>query len=95
MQRNRTLKNGADLSEENLVLEWPIDIGGVEEGDATIDGVVDEGDHVGLGLRGPVEGRHAHTSEPLNRDLEALGAQLDLLNCCHIPSFVLPYYVLG
>ena len=68
------------LAEEDLVGVRAIDVGGVEQGDSGGDGVVDELDHVGLGLGRAVEGGHAHAAEALRRDLQPLGAQLDAAN---------------
>ncbi|KAK2983949.1 hypothetical protein RJ640_002894 [Escallonia rubra] len=39
------------LADEDLVGVRPVNVGGVEEGDAAVDGVVDELDHLRLGLR--------------------------------------------
>jgi hypothetical protein len=66
----------ANLAEEDLVGVRAVDVGGVEEGDPRCDGVVDELDHVGLGLGRAVEGGHAHASEALRGDLQALRAEL-------------------
>ena len=42
------------LTDENFVGKWAVVIGGAETSDATVDGVVDQSDHVGFGLgRGP------------------------------------------
>jgi hypothetical protein len=57
-----------------------VDVGGVEEGDPGGDGVVDQLDHVGLGLGRAVEGGHAHAAEALRRDLQPLRAELDAGN---------------
>ena len=46
-----------------------VNVGGVEEGDPGGDGVVDELDHVRLGLGRTVEGGHAHAAEALRGDL--------------------------
>ena len=54
-----------------------VNVGGVEEGDPGGDGVVDELDHVRLGLGRTVEGGHAHAAEALRGDLQPLRAQLD------------------
>ena len=40
------------------------EVGGVEKGDAGVDGVVDKFDHIGVGLGQPIESRHTHASEP-------------------------------
>lgn len=50
------MKSTTYLAEENLVGVGAVDVGGVEEGDAGVDGVVDELDHVWFWLRGAVEG---------------------------------------
>lgn len=68
------------LPDEDLVGERAVDVGGVEESDAAGDGVVDESDHVGVGLGGAIEGGHAHTTEALRRNFQALGTELDSTN---------------
>ena len=55
---------------------WAVDVGSVEEGDAGVDGVVDEFDHVFFGLGWAVEGRHSHTAKALYRNLHPLRPQL-------------------
>ena len=57
--------NVTDLANENFIGIGAVDVGGVEEGGAGGDAVADEGDHVGLRLRGAVEGRHSHAPKPL------------------------------
>ncbi|TVU13684.1 hypothetical protein EJB05_37104, partial [Eragrostis curvula] len=64
------------LAEEDLVGVGAVDVGGVKEGDAGGNGVVNERGHLGLGLGRAVDGGHAHAAEALRRDLQALGAQL-------------------
>lgn len=61
-------------------------VGGIEEGDAGVNGVVDEGDHVGIRLRRAVKSGHAHTAMSLCRYLKALRAKLDSPHCCHFLS---------
>lgn len=53
-----------------------VDVGSVEKRDAGVDGVVDEFDHIGLGLRRAVEGGHGHAAQPLFRHLKALRSEL-------------------
>lgn len=64
------------LSKEYFVGVGPINVGRVEEGDAGIDGVVDEVYHFGLGLWRAEESGHAHTAKTQRRNLQALRAQL-------------------
>lgn len=54
-----------------------VEVGGVEKGDAGVEGVVDEFDHIGVGLRQPIESRHAHAPQPLFGHLKALQPELD------------------
>jgi hypothetical protein len=60
-----------DLSEKDFVGEGAVHVGGVEEGDTGVDGVVDERDHVFFGLAG-----HAHATEALCGHLQSLRTQL-------------------
>lgn len=59
-----------NLSYENLVVA--VDVGGVEKCDSGVNGMVDEFDHIGLGLGLAVVSRHAHTTQPLLRYFKAL-----------------------
>ena len=62
-----------DLSEKDFVGEGAVDVGGVEEGDAGVDGVVDESYHVFFGLGKATEGDgHAQAAEALCRHLQPL-----------------------
>ena len=54
-----------------------VEVGGIKKGNAGFDGVVDELDHVGVGLGKPVKGGHTHASEALLGDLQALRSELD------------------
>ena len=54
-----------DLAEKDFIGEGPVDVGGVEESDAAVDGVVDESDHVLFWLGRAVEGGHAHAPKSL------------------------------
>ena len=54
------------LSEEDFVGERAVDVGSVEEGDAGVDGMVDESDHVLFGLWRAIAGfGHAHAAQTL------------------------------
>ncbi|KAM3004351.1 hypothetical protein FF2_034610 [Malus domestica] len=66
------------MAKENFVGAGAVDVGGVEEGDASRDGMVDESDHVFIGLGRAIEGGHAQAAKSLSGDLEALRTQLDL-----------------
>jgi hypothetical protein len=61
-RRRRKLK---DLSEKDFVGEGAVDVGGVEEGDPGVDGVVDESNHVLFGLGRAIDGGHAHAAQAL------------------------------
>jgi hypothetical protein len=65
-----------DLSEKDFVGEGAVHVGGVEEGDAGVDGVVDESYHVLFGLGRAIKGGHAHAAEALCGDLQSLRTQL-------------------
>ena len=59
------------LADELLVGERAVDLRGVEEGDAAVDGGADQRDHLLL-VRGRTEGvAHAHAPEADRRDLQA------------------------
>ena len=53
--------HGSNLAEKDFIDEGAVEVGGVREGDAAVDGVVDDGDHV-LRLGRAIEGRHAQAS---------------------------------
>ena len=58
-------------AEEDLVGEGPVHVGGVEEGQAQIEGAVDGGDRLVV-VTGTVELGHAHAAETLARHDEPL-----------------------
>ena len=58
--------------QEELVGVWPVEVGGVEQGDAGGDGVVDELHHVRLGLGRAVGEGHAHAAQAQPRHLQPL-----------------------
>lgn len=68
------------LTDEDFVGEWAVDVGGVEKSDAAVDGVVDQSDHVGVGLGRAVEGGHAHAAKTLCGHFETLRTELDSRN---------------
>jgi len=61
-------------SDELFVSVRSVDVGGVEEGDAEIDGLVDGGDGFGVVASG-VELRHAHAAESFGGNLESAAAK--------------------
>lgn len=65
-QRKGTRNN---LAEEDLVGVGPVDVGGVEEGDAAAESVRDDGDAGVVLDRGVVGAREAHAPEPQLRHL--------------------------
>ncbi len=65
---------GQGLAEELLVAEGAVALGGVEEGDAQLQGAVDGGEGLGL-VGGAVVGAHTHQAEALGADLQSLTAQ--------------------
>ncbi len=64
---------GHRLAEQGLIVARPIAGGGVQEGDAQFDGPVDDADGFRI-IRGPVDPREAHASQPEAADGE--GAEL-------------------
>jgi hypothetical protein len=74
--KNGMSSSSTNLAQEDLVVERPIEIGGVEERDAGVDHVVDELDHLLLRLGRPIEAGHAHASQALLGDLQPLRAKL-------------------
>lgn len=65
---------GQSLAEELLVAEGAVALGGVEEGDAQLQGAVDGGERFGL-VGGAVVGAHPHQAEAFGADLQSLAAQ--------------------
>ena len=51
------------FADEDFVGEGAVDFGGVEEGDAEVDGFVHEVDHFGFVVDGAVAEAHAHAAE--------------------------------
>lgn len=70
-----------NLAEEKLVGLRTVDVGGIEERNAGINGVVEKSDGVTFGLGRTVERGNPHATEALSRDLKALASQL------HPPHF--------
>ena len=60
------------LADQLLVRERAVGLGGVEEGDAALDGGADQRDHLLPVRRRAVGEAHAHAAEAEGRDLEAL-----------------------
>ena len=56
------MRDGSNLAEKDFIDEGAVEVSGVKEGDAAVDGVVDDGDHVLLRLGRAIEGRHAQAS---------------------------------
>jgi hypothetical protein len=65
-----------DLSEKDFVGEGAVDVGGIKEGDAGVEGMVDESDHVFFGLGKAIDAGHAHATEALCGHLQSLRTQL-------------------
>ena len=55
-----------DLAEKDFISEGAIDVGGVEQGDAAVDSVVNESDHIFFRLGRVIEGGHAHAPKSLS-----------------------------
>ena len=75
---------GKGFAHQLLVDVGAVDLGGVEEGDALVDGTPQEGDHVLARRRRAVGEAHAHAAEAEGGDLEAGGAELALLHGCFL-----------
>jgi hypothetical protein len=66
------------LADEFLVGERTVHLGGVEEGDAAVDGGADQGDAVLAGDGRAVAVAEAHAAEPDRGDLQAAGSKVAL-----------------
>jgi hypothetical protein len=64
-KQTKKKKRTRDLSEKDFVGEGAVDVGGVEKGDAGVDGVVDESDHVLFGFGRAIGSGHPHAAEAL------------------------------
>ena len=68
------------LADQLLVGERAVDLGGVEEGDAALDGGAEQRDHLRPVARLAVGEAQAHAAEADGRDLEAALAEFALLH---------------
>jgi hypothetical protein len=59
------------LADQDLVGEWPVDVGRVEERDAEVQGPMDRRDRLGV-VAGAVEVRHPHAAESQRGDAQRL-----------------------
>jgi len=57
------------LPHQLLVVEGPVDLGSVEQGDAPLDRAAEEGDHLVAGRARTERLAHAHAAQPEGRDL--------------------------
>jgi hypothetical protein len=64
-QTKKKKKRTRDLSEKDFVGEGAVEVGGVEEGDAGVDGVLYESDHVLFWLGRAIEAGHAQATQAL------------------------------
>ena len=69
------------LADQLLVGERAVDLGGVEEGDAALDGRADQRDPLLPVDRRAVAEAQAHAAEADGRDLQAARSQFALLHC--------------
>ena len=69
------------LADDFLVLERAIDLGGVEEGDAALEGRTDQPDRIRRLHRRAVGLAHPHAAEADGRYLEAAPSKCALLHC--------------
>ena len=73
------------FADELFVGERAIDFGGVEKGDAELDGGMEERDHLGLVLRRAVGPTHAHAAEADRGDFEiVVVSEFALLHRCSL-----------
>src|SRR5208282_2568461 len=64
-----------------FVVEGTVGFSGVEEGNALLDGLPDESDHLPLIRRWPVTKAHAHAAESNGRDFQIAFSEFALLHC--------------
>src|SRR2546421_679162 len=76
------------FADELFVREWPVDLGGVEEGDADVDRFPEESDHLLVVSSGTVAVTHPHAPESESRDFEPARPQFALLH--HFSSTLEP-----
>ena len=74
------------LADQFLVGERAVDLGGVEEGDAALDGRADQRDHLALVRRRAVAEAQPHAAEAERRDLEAAAAEVRFCIAISSPS---------
>jgi hypothetical protein len=72
---------GDGLADELLVVPLPVDIRGVQEADAELDGAMEGGDGFTLIARA-IELAHAHAAETERRDLQAHTSKLARFHVC-------------
>src|SRR6266571_6673259 len=73
-------ERGQGFADELLVAERPVGFGGVEEGDATLDGGPDDGDSLAPVGRRSIAIVQSHAAVPDLRDLESAAPQRALLH---------------
>src|SRR5687768_6109661 len=75
------------LADQRFVVERAIDLGGVEERHAAIDGLPKEGDHLlPRSRRRSVGHAHAHAAEPDGGNGESIGSQGSLVHCSFLSA---------
>ena len=80
---------GDRLPDQFLILADAIHVGGIEEGHAALDGVVDGRDRFAL-VAGAVELAHAHAAKADRRDFRPAAAQLPLPDHVHVVLLLNP-----
>jgi hypothetical protein len=75
--------SGDAPADEHLVVAGPVDVGGVKEGDAEVEGAMDGGDRL-IPVTGTVPLTHSHAAKALGRDSEV--TQLGGVHRAHAPS---------
>ena len=73
-------ERGERFAHELLVRERAVDLGGVEERDAALDGRAEQGDHLLLVRRRAVAKAHAHAAEADGRDFQVALSEFALLH---------------
>src|SRR5579875_2604528 len=77
------------LADQPLVGVRPVDVGGVQQRHAQVQGAVDGGDRL-LFVGDAVELRHAHAAEALGRDGQSLASKLALIHTGEVSGALAP-----
>jgi hypothetical protein len=78
------------LTDHLFVGKWPVELGGVEEGDPALERAADQVDAFLFRDLGPAAEVEAHAAEANGRNLEAAAAEFTLLHCHFLSRGSLP-----